>query len=312
MKNTFTFIVKEEILSLEFDNKLWKPLLIGFLKNNVTLLVDNKGEKWEITSQIPKLLRFIYKGLLTITTIKKEFLQSKTINPNGIRTYKMIFSQNLNIINDELKILTSEIDVEDNIDQERAFIAGLFLSCGSVNSPSSKTYHLEFRLRNEELSKYLFSLLLKFGFKPKKIVRFEKVMVYLKKSENISDLLKLMNANDSMFEFEDERINKDFSNQLHRLNNLDISNLRKTVSASSEVIGYINFIKKRDKIFENLSFKEKYFCEIRIKHPELSLEDMSEYFNEELNIKISKSSLNHYSRKMKRIYNNYSGEKDAK
>lgn len=312
MKNTFTFTVKEEILSLQFTDQLWKPLLIGFLKNNVTVLIDNKGEKWEVTSQIPKLLRFIYQGLFSIAKINKEFLHSEIINPNGIKTYKMIFYENLDVINETLKILTNEIDIDNDVDFQRAFIAGLFLSGGSVNSPLSKTYHLEFRLRNIELANYLFDLLKNFGFEPKTLTRFDKVIVYLKKSENISDILKLLNANDSMFKFEDERINKDFSNQLHRLNNLDISNLRKTVNASSEVIGYINYIMSKKNLFDKLSLKEKHFCRIRVKHPELSLEDMSEYFNEKLNIKISKSALNHYSRKIKKNYNDYHGVKDVK
>lgn len=307
MKNTFTHNVKEEVSSLIFSDELWQPLLVGFLKNNMVVSIDSSGYKWEITSQIPKLLRFIYSGLIKFTKIKKKFYHSQSLNPNGFKTYKMIFFGNLEAIEKELKILEDSINIKNNVNSKRAFLAGLFLSGGSVNSPNSRTYHLEFRLRNKVLSNYLVKILEGFELSPKVITRKEKTIVYMKKSENISDVLKLLHANDSMLLFEDQRINKDYSNQIHRLNNLDISNLKKTIEASQKISDCIKYVISNKHIYDGLSLKEKNFCKIRLEHVDWSLEEIANYFNTILKIKISKSAINHYTRKIRKIYNESTG-----
>ena len=74
--------------------------------------------------------------------------------------------------------------------------------------------------------------------------------MYIKKTSFISDILKFKSAQNTMFIYEDKRITKDYSNQLHRLNNLDSSNLQKTVNAANDQITNISWIIGIKKEFE--------------------------------------------------------------
>ena len=81
-----------------------------------------------------------------------------------------------------------------------------------------------------------------------------------------------------MFKYDDKRISKDVSNQLHRLNNLDLSNLKQTVNAANDQITYISWIIDNKKEFEKLSEKEINFCNLRMENNDLSLKEISEEY----------------------------------
>ncbi|MGL4768706.1 MAG: DNA-binding protein WhiA [Mycoplasmoidaceae bacterium] len=296
MKKTFTKNVKEEILSLKFNKNFNDNILNAVLRN--LLVINNKNEiMWSFSSYTVKLLEFIFMSLNKFGSFKKVY--SNYDNPNNQKKQisKLIVSGDFNLIINNLNIFDNDIKIK-NMYSKYAFITGLFLSSGSINSPLSKTYHLEFRLKDIYLTNILFEYLLDLGFEPKIIVA-KKNIIYLKKSEQITDLLKLFGAKDSMLLFEDQRIKKDYENQIHRLNNLDVSNIKKTVESSTKIITCIKFIFKNKNIFNKLTSNEKEFCKIKIKHPDWSLKIISKYFNDKLNIKITRSGLNHYSRKIK-------------
>ena len=63
------------------------------------------------------------------------------------------------------------------------------MATGSINDPSSKNYHLEISSNSSRHGEYLQKLITKFGLNPKTIKRRNKYVVYLKKSEEISDFL---------------------------------------------------------------------------------------------------------------------------
>ena len=46
----------------------------------------------------------------------------------------------------------------------------------------------------------------------------------MKAGEKIADFLRLCNASDALFEFEDSRIQRDFYNQITRLDNCEVAN----------------------------------------------------------------------------------------
>ena len=81
------------------------------------------------------------------------------------------------------------------------------------------------------------------------------------------------------------------------MNNLEVSNINKTINASLKQIEKIKILKENG-IYDLLTEKEKIFCEIRLKEEGASLTDIANIFNEKYDIQITRTSLNHYVRKI--------------
>ena len=84
----------------------------------------------------------------------------------------------------------------------------------------------------ETLAKFLCRLMNRFYLPAKVIKRRNQHVVYLKASDKIADFLRMCKANDALFEFEDSRIQRDFLNSLTRLDNCELANEMKSLSAA--------------------------------------------------------------------------------
>ena len=83
-------------------------------------------------------------------------------------------------------------DILKNSQDLRAYLMGSFLASGSVNDPTSKHYHLEVVTHSEKHAEFLTKLIAKFDLNAKVIKRRNVYVVYLKKSEEISDFLRVI------------------------------------------------------------------------------------------------------------------------
>ena len=140
----------------------------------------------------------------------------------------------------------------------------------------------------------------KFNLNPKIIKRRNRFVVYLKKSEEISDFLRIINSQIGVMEFEEERINKDYWNSNNRLNICEISNEVKTLNSAKEQIDAINKIYQNNKEYL-LDLKDKQIAQIRIDNPEVNLQEIAEIYTQKFDKAISKSGVNHRIRKIKQI-----------
>lgn len=187
------------------------------------------------------------------------------------------------------KINHSVFDCEEC---SKAFVAGAFLSCGTISSPE-KDYHLEFSVPYFNLSKSLQTLLEELELKPKYVNRNGYNVIYFKESESIEDCLYIMGASDAMFEMMNIKIVKDFRNKANRQANCETANINRMVNAVAEQIMAIDKIwniKGKEYLNENLQS----VAELRYDNPDLSLMELSRLCNPPL----SKSGLNH---RLKRI-----------
>lgn len=298
---TFSQKVKEEICRNNYELDEKKALLSSYLKNIVAINISNNKIDWEIKSKVPLTLRFITKLLNELYQIKKDLFISEKKSEKFGRTYKLEFLGNFELIEKELYIFNdpSEMLTTDNL--KAAFLTGVFLSGGSINNPQSSNYHFEISIHNEDLLKIVENIFNHFELKYSILERKNKFVIYVKKSETISDLLKLMGTSLSMFEFEEKRIYRDYSNQLSRLNNLDLSNIKKTALASYQQVIYINYLKENG-LMSKLSDKERKFCTLRLENQEASLNDLVSLFYDEYKIRVSRTGINHFVRKIKKIY----------
>ena len=73
-----------------------------------------------------------------------------------------------------------------------AFIRGLFISKGSINDPRKSNYHLELVIKKPELAVIVQQMLLDYGIPMTLTTRRNQSMLYIKKSELISEFLGLV------------------------------------------------------------------------------------------------------------------------
>ncbi|NLB20548.1 MAG: DNA-binding protein WhiA, partial [Clostridium sp.] len=178
---------------------------------------------------------------------------------------------------------------------KKAFIKGAFLGSGSVSNPE-KAYHLEFVVNSLELAEELRDLINTFGLTAKVIARKNTFIVYLKEGEQIVDILSIIGAFNSLFEFENVRIVKDMRNNVNRLVNCETANLSKTVNAAVRQVESIRLI-ERELGLQRLPKPLREMAEIRLEYPDESLKELGEI----LEPKVGKSGVNHRLRKIEKI-----------
>ena len=124
----------------------------------------------------------------------------------------------------------------------KAYLRGMFLSCGTMSDPR-KGYHLEFVVDKEQTANDLKKLIGSFVDLSANITRRgEDYIVYIKRARYISDMLRIMGADDAVMEFENIRISKSLHGDVQRLINCDNANVDRAVSAAEEQRGWIRQI----------------------------------------------------------------------
>ncbi len=168
-----------------------------------------------------------------------------------------------------------------------SFIRGAFLSCATVSNPN-KEYHAEFPIRDSMLADEFFELLVEMGLKPKRSVRGKTFIIYFKESENIEDLLTLIQATNHTLELAGIKVYKDMRNHYNRISNCEMANISKTVNAAVEQTRAIEKIKTLG-AFPKLSKELQTVAQLRLENPEATLKELCELSKEN----ITKSGLNH-------------------
>ncbi len=178
---------------------------------------------------------------------------------------------------------------------QRAFLRGAFLSVGSISDPQ-KAYHLEYVCPNEEMAEQIRSVIRCFEIEARIVARKKYQVVYLKEGNAIVDLLNVMEAPISLMDLVNTQIYKDVSNSVNRRVNCELSNIRKTVTASARQLEDIETIRNLmglDKLPDPL----RQMAEVRLEYPEIPLKDLGEY----LDPPVGKSGVNHRLRRLSEI-----------
>lgn len=178
---------------------------------------------------------------------------------------------------------------------KKSFVKGAFLMCGAVSNPE-KEYHIEIAAPTAEFAEFVIDLMNYFEISAKMACRKAKYVVYLKRAEEISDMLTLMGASVTMLHLENVRIKKDVSNQVNRQMNCDASNINRTMNAAEAQIADIRYLDDEvglDKLPKTL----REIAEVRVSNPETSLSGLGEL----LDPPIGKSGVNGRLRKLSEL-----------
>lgn len=300
---SFSRTVKEEITFNEFDDDCSKALLCAFIKVVGTLNVG-RGLMLVIRTENAKIASMTHRMLKRLYDPKIEFAVSRKMKLHKNNVYYLRVSKAQEILND-LDLLSDQgfldqptSQVVFSIDTKRAYLAGSFLACGSVNNPETANYHLELSVDHLAHATYIQSLMNENGLNAKIIKRRNKHVVYLKSAERIGDFLRAIGAGNSVMSFEMTRIDRNMSNTVNRWNNCDIANLTKAMEASKEQVESIGIVMDRIGL-EALSEKMQYIARLRLENQEATLQELCEIYEEETGESISKATMHRHFKKIK-------------
>ncbi|MBQ5319419.1 MAG: DNA-binding protein WhiA [Oscillospiraceae bacterium] len=292
---SFSHSVKKELCSIITDKDRKYCCLYGmllFCKNFTPDSITFQTENQLVCELFCRLADDVIGGrnIVEVTETKKKndvTLYSLSISSEHFRE-EIIYRYRISS-----RTLIHRIQRE-NIDNNSifAFIAGAFLSCGSITEPI-KEYHLEFVVPYYDLTQDLLNLLTEVGINAKYTERKNMYVIYLKGSEAIEDLLTLMGATMSSIDLMNVKIYKDVRNKANRIANCDSANIERTLKASDKQIADIEYI--ADTIgLENLPADLINIAELRLEFPEMSLRELGENLDKPL----GRSGANH---RLKRI-----------
>lgn len=312
-KVSFTQKVKEEITTLPFSDEHMRALLSAFVRINGSLSYYEGQSRIILKTENAKIAKYIYHAIDRLYGIVPKFAYSKTMNFKKKLSYSVIVNEGDYLIGDlEINFLDGKIskNIVGNDDKISGYVSGAFLASGSVNSPKNSNYHLEISLNNENYAKWFSKLLLKYKateFTPKIIKRRNAYVVYLKKSQQVVDFLSMMGTTNATLEFENIRIDREFSSIGNRLQNLDSANYTKTTSAASKQINDIQIIDKVLGIKNVQNEKQRELMKIRLEHDDYSLLELANELSEVLGTPVSKSNINHLFRAIHQMAERYKG-----
>lgn len=292
---SFSQDVKNELLQIEYEKGCCeKALLYGlcvfsrsFSKFGISIQSENK----ELIKKYKELIKKYCNVNCSIIKSPKGKSFSVLIEEKG-DCDKILgaFGHNGS---GSLKINHSNFDC---LECCNAFLAGAFLSCGTISDPK-KDYHLEFCVSYLNLSKSLITFMEESELSPKLSNRKGYNIVYFKGSQSIEDCLYLMGASSAMFEMMNIEIVKDFRNKANRTANCETANIERTVKASYAQLEAICKIEE-NKGLDYLKKDLKDMAVLRSENPEASLAELSKLSG------MSRSGVNHRLNKIVEIANN--------
>ncbi len=303
---TFSSRLKEEIT--EYDNDLIEKRaeLAAVLRYDAKIT----KEKIIITSENAKIARRIYTSLKEVFGINIKIIIRNQKRFRVKQIYILEIKEKINYILESLYIyengkkLKANEDYFEAFEEKVAYLKGTFLTTGSINDPSTSGYHLEFIFLTKTDADFIKKLLKNLKIDAKVLKRNNRYMTYIKSAEAISDIIKMFNAVNSLFYFEDIRIYRDHKNMVNRLNNCEIANQEKTISTGMKQVDDITYLKKHD-LMDLLDEHTRTVLEYRYKYPESSYAELAEIISLETDYKIGKSGINHHFIKMKKLIEKY-------
>ena len=301
---SFASQTKNELVSLSVLDCCARAELSAMTHLNGVVTISSEGLRIEFQTQNATIARRYVKLLRQLYEIKIDVLTRKQMRLNKNNIYIVRITKYAHMIVNDLGLLTEDGFVlkisEDLVEQtccKRSYLRGTFLATGSVNNPEKSAYHLEIFVLEEALAEDIKDLMNQFDLNARTIMRKKGYIVYIKESEKISDFLRVIHANNAVLDFEDIRIFRDMNNSVNRIRNCDVANLNRSWDASNTQRDNIQLIKQTIGL-DILSDKLLEAAQVRLKYPEATLNELSDYFEEEYHRSITKSGLNHRFRKI--------------
>ena len=296
---SFSHNVRECIRSTINDNDrrfacLYGMLLFGRTVTREEIVIKSESDVFD--SVFPVLMKTVFGAAVPL-----EIESKPRKNGDTLHIYRIRGEESVTTIRHRF-----HIHEERRIDMRNLptnsigmFLGGVFLTCGSITDPQ-KEYHMEFTAPTEALCSDLCELLTIVGVHPGVVKRRYAYSAYLKMYEEIGDLLTFIGAQKCTLDLIDIQIDKEVKNRVNRMNNCDMANIDKVISASEKQVRDIETIIAHDGLQE-LTPELRELAELRVENPHLSLSELSEMLSKP----IGRSGVNHRFRRLSAIAEGY-------
>ncbi len=294
---SFTSDIKNEVSKLNHERTEMIAELSVILRNSAIITDTIK-----ITTENASVARYVFSSIKEMYDVSPKITVRRGYNYMKSYLYILEITRKVKDIINDLSLDTNiprDYILDDDL-SKRAYLRGLFIACGSINDPKKSRYHLEFFVDNLEYAKFISKLLNEYYLNSKVLKRDNKYMIYVKEAEKIGDFLRMMNAINALFYFEDIRIYRDHKNMTNRLNNCEQANVDKIIETATKQVRDIEVIEAEGGL-DLLDEKERLVATYRLKYPEASLVELSEIISIETDTKITKSGLYHRFNKIKAL-----------
>ncbi len=276
---SFAEYIKNEILEFNWEEPQLDILFYSFLRANGNF----KKTKFEVCTSIKNKKELIQSFFKKFYNVEPEIKELET-------KVKFIVDE----VNFTSKLEDKWKDFKPKNDMDsRAYIAGAFLAKGWSSRPSSKFYHMEFRIGSLEHANLIEKAMNSFEIQSKKTHKNDWYIIYVKKSIHLSELMSLMGAQQARMIFEDERISRTITSSYAKMTALEPYNALKTERIAKKQIASINKLKGTPS-WNALNENIKLVAEIRLEKPDLSLSDIQYVFNLRKEMDVSKSTINNW------------------
>ena len=312
-KISFTHAIKDELAQKDISKTCAKSVIGAFIKLNGNVVFSKDNDRLILKTETSSTAKYIYKllkenypfSLISFSFRKRMKLYKATeylINING-GVPDLFKDLKMDLLEDKIPY-----ELQDKEEKIKGYLIGTFLASGSCTNPVSSNYHLELVVNDENYTHSLLKMINKIKsvkFEFKMIKRRSKYLIYLKRSDQIANFLVFINADNSCLEFENIRMDRDFSNSTNRLMNCDSYNFKKTIENSKKQIEEIGVVEKKLGVDNLQNAKLKALCKARLSNPEANYSELAQIISEELDETVSKSNVNHLFIKLRKMVENY-------
>lgn len=177
----------------------------------------------------------------------------------------------------------------------KAYIRGAFIGGGSATDPG-KSYHIEFVTGDDEFSGNFKQLLQSLQLRANVTRRKNNNVIYIKDSNDISDLLTLMGDYENTFLIENVKAKKEVRNKVNRMVNCETANLYKVVKSSVQHVESIDYIKNTVGL-KALPDELRIVAEARLENRYSSLKELADMLGGSL----GRSGVNHRLKKIQAL-----------
>lgn len=296
---SFSAEVKQEVANKIMEGNDARAELSALIQMTSSLSFSSQGMTILVTIENAAVARTIYRLVKERFGGEISLFVKRKMNLKKNRVYGLRILSGAPIILTDLGLYTSRglmekplrkiVETDSNA---RAYLAGAFLASGSINPPEKTNYHLEITAACKEQAEFMIELMERFDIHAKLIERRSKDVVYVKSAEKIADFLRIIEADQAVLDFENIRISRDFTNNITRLNNIDIANEMKAQTAAANQLEDIRII-ENSAMYETLNDRLKDVMELRKEYPESSLNELASIYEQKTGNAVSKSGMKH-------------------
>lgn len=318
LAQTFSGMVKCELASQSFSSVQEKAALAGFVHHNATPQQVDSDCIIDLSTEHGQVAEFLHHAISEGLRLPCRYSCVTSSGAKKNMRFHVIVSRT-DMLFEKLGLSDSQFRVPSWVFNEEDlipfYVAGAFLSRGYVNDPQTTNYHLEFCFDSESYS-FRFNRMLNRicggNYLFKSIKRRGQSIIYIKKSEKISEFLSYIGASNSCLMFENIRIDRDFANIGNRLSNLDKANETKKSGAAAKQTAEILALQEKGLLGEVNNPKVEILCNLRIDNPDASMDELAEMLSEEMGMGVSKSNVNHLFRFIHSLWEKHFLDDDAK